>query len=141
MKRQSFTVLFLLSAITLFAQKADDNLIIVTVSDTSKLYERVRQAITFSDLIIREDSKRDTLITYSERIYDKSIFVVARVVISGNNVEITGAYGLGYENFWGLPAWPRSYKRVIYYKGSEAWLILRRIAIKLDAKIQYLRID
>lgn len=49
-------------------QKQDDNLIIVTVADTNKLYERVRQAISFSDFIIKEDSGRDTLRTAAERI-------------------------------------------------------------------------
>ena len=122
-------------------QSLEDNLIVVTVTDTSKIYDRVRQAITFTDLIIREDSRPDTLITYSERIYGKTIFVVAKVIISGNKIEISGAYGLGLEDFWSYPSWPKSYKRILYFKGSEAWLILRRIAIKLDGKIEYKRID
>jgi hypothetical protein len=141
MKRLYFLIFFFFSSFFLFAQKPDDNLIIVTLTDTAKLYERVRQAITFTDLMIREDSKRDTLITYSERVYDKSIFVVAKVVISGNQVRISGAYGLGLEDFWGYPAWPKSYKRAVYFKGSEAWLILRHIAIKLDDKISYTKTD
>lgn len=63
--------------------------------------------------------------------------MVAKVIISGNQVKISGAYGLGVEDFWGYPAWPKSYKRVLYFKGSEAWLILRSIAIKLDGKIEF----
>ena len=136
-----YATLFLLFSNRLIAQKLEDNLIVVTITDTTKLYERVRQAITFTDLIIREDSKRDTLITYSARIYNKSIFVVAKVTISGNQVKISGAYGLGLEDFWGYPAWPKSYKRALYFKGSEAWQVLRSIAIKLDSKIEFTRID
>ena len=141
MRHLFFLVIFIFTFNLLFAQKHEDNLIVVTVTDTTKLYDRVRQAITFTDLIIREDSKRDTLITYSERIYDKSIFIVAKVIITGNQVKISGAYGLGLEDFWGYPAWPRSYKRAIYFKGSEAWIVLRKIAIKLDGKIEYFRIE
>ena len=122
------------------SQKQEDNLIIVTVSDTTKLYERVRQAITFSDFIIREESNRDTLRTYSERIYRTTIFVVAKVVIQGYQVLISGAFGLGSEDFWGDPGWPKSYKRVLFYnKGNDEWWRIRSIALKLDGKIEYVK--
>ena len=67
----NFFVIALL--VTLFtrsahAQKEDDNLILVSIADTANLDERVRHAITYTDLISREDSRKDTIITYSERI-------------------------------------------------------------------------
>lgn len=130
-------VLCLILKPELLAQKTEDNLIIVTVSDTTNLYQKVRQAITYTNLVIREDSKKDTLVTLSERIHGFTIFVVAKVVITGSQVEISGGYGLGLEDFWGYPAWPKSYKSIIYFKGSEAWQILRQIAIKLDGKIEF----
>lgn len=139
-KYLSFALLLTFFMGRAIAQKDDDNLIIVTVSDTSKLYERVRHAITYTDLIIRENSKTDTLITQSEKIDGSTIFVIAKVVINGNNVEISGGYGLGKEDFWGYPSWPKSYKRIVYFKESEAWKILRRIAIKLDGKIEFTKI-
>jgi hypothetical protein len=123
-----------------FGQKEDDNLIVVTVSDTTKLYERVRHAITYSDFIIREDSKKDTLISYSEKIDASTIYVIVKVVINNNKIEISGGYGLGLEDFWGYPAWPKSYERIVYYKGSESWRKLRRIAIKLDGKMEFSKI-
>lgn len=141
MKQMSVLLIFFFTFNSLIAQQPDDNQIVVTVKDTTKLYDRVRQAITFTDLIIREDSKRDTLITYSERIYDKPIFIVAKAIIQGNKVKISGAFGIGLEDFWGYPAWPRSYKRAVYFKGSEAWIVLRRIAIKLDGKIEYFKTE
>jgi hypothetical protein len=137
MKKFIFTFLILLLIQNAFSQKTEDNLIIVTVSDTTNIYQKVRQAITYTNLIIREDSKRDTLVTYSERIHGFTIFVVAKVVIAGSKVEISGGYGLGLEDFWGYPAWPKSYKPIIYFKGSEAWQILRQIAIKLDGMIEF----
>ena len=129
-------VLCLILKPELLAQKTEDNLIIVTVSDTTNLYQKVRQAITYTNLVIREDSKKDTLVTLSERIHGFTIFVVAKVVITGSQVEISGGYGLGLEDFWGYPAWPKSYKSIIYFKGSEAWKIIRQITIKLDGKIE-----
>ena len=72
-------------------QKIDDNRIIVTVADTAKLYERTRQAIVNTDFIIREDSNRDTIVTIAEKIWKTTIFVVAKVIIKGNTVEISGA--------------------------------------------------
>jgi len=129
--------IFTLFSFNLFAQKTEDNTIIVTVNDTTKIYERVRQAITYTDLIVREDANHDTLITQSERIHGTTIFIVAKIVIKDNKVEISGGYGLGLEDFWGYPAWPKSYKRIFFFKGSEAWQVLRRIAIKLDGKMDF----
>jgi hypothetical protein len=142
LKKKYFSValLFAFFVDKAIAQKEDDNLIIVTVSDTSNLYERVRHAITYTDLIIREDSKRDTMITQSEKIDGTTIFIIAKVIINGNKVEISGGFGLGIEDFWGYPSWPKSYKRAVYFKGSEAWKILRRIAIKLDGKIHFAKV-
>lgn len=139
MKYFSLALLLSLVTGTVLGQKNEDNLIVVTVSDTTNLYERVRHAITYTDFIIREDSRHDTLITYSERIDWTTIFVIAKVVVSGNRVEITGAYGLGPQDFWGYPAWPKSYTRIGYFKGSEGWKVLRRIGMKLEGKIEYVK--
>ena len=79
------------------------------------------------------------MMTLSERIHGFTIFVVAKVVIAGSQVEISGGYGLGLEDLWGYPAWPKSYKPIIYFKGSEAWQILRQIAIKLDGKMEFVQ--
>ena len=130
--------LFFFIPLSAFSQKEDDNLIVVTVADTSKLYERVRQAIAYSDFIIKEDSNRDTLRTYSERIGRSTIFVAAKIVIVGAKVEISGLQALGYQDFWGEPGRPRSFNRISYNnKGSEEWWRIRTIALKLDGKIEY----
>ena len=135
---KAFCTIFALTIyITSKAQKVDDNRIVVTLDDTTNIHKRVRQAIVFTDFIVREDSKPDSLITYAERIFNSTIFVIAKAVIKGNTVEISGAYGLGYQDFWGFPGWPRSYNEVIYYKESESWKIIRRIALKLDGKLSF----
>ena len=136
--KQAILPLFFIIPFIAIGQKEDDNLIIVTVTDTVKLYERVRQAIAYSDFIIREDSNRDTLKTYSERIGRLTIFVAAKVVIVGNKVEISGLQALGYQDFWGEAGRPRSSSRISYInKGSEEWWKIRSIALKLDGKIEY----
>jgi hypothetical protein len=138
--RKIFLAFFILMINSAFSQKAEDNRILVTVSDTSKLYERTRQAIVNTNFIIREDSNRDTLVTSTERIGNSSIFAMAKVIINNNTVEISGAYGLGYVDFWGFPGWPSGYSRINYYKESESWKLLRQIAIKLDGKISYYKV-
>lgn len=125
---------------TSFGQKIEDNRIVVIVSDPSMLYERTRQAIVNTNFIIREDSNKDTLITSTERIGNSTVFVMAKVIIKDNTIEISGAYGLGYEDFWGFPGWPKGYTRVSYYKESDSWKLLRQIAIKLDGKIAYYKV-
>ncbi|RYZ75951.1 MAG: hypothetical protein EOP04_32665 [Proteobacteria bacterium] len=124
---------------TAAAQKDGDNTIIVKVADTANLYARVRSAIVHTDLEILESSTRDTQWTKSEKIPHTSIYVAARVVLKRDSVEITGAYGLGYEDYWGFHAMPRGYKRAFYFRDSESWPYLRRIAIKLDSKITFLK--
>ena len=138
---QNFCFIFLLLvSMSASSQKEDDNLIIVTVADTTKLYELVRQAIVYSDFIIKEDSGRDTLRTYVERIGRTTIFVSANVVIVGNKIEISGLQALGYQDFWGEPGRPRSFNRISYNnKGSEEWWKIRSIALKLDGKIEYVK--
>lgn len=141
MKRLFIFVFTFMIVSKCIGQKNDDNRIIVTLNDTSKLYERARQAIVNSDFIIRDDSKGDTLITISEKIWGTTIFVIAKVIIKDNTVEISGAYGLGYADFWGFPGWPKGYKRITYYKESEGWHVLRQIALKLDGKLSYYKVD
>ena len=133
-----FLIIFIsLLFIKSHAQKPEDNRIIVTINDTTKLYERTRQAIVNTNFMIREDSKKDTLVTSAERIDHTTIYVMAKIIIKENVVEISGAYGLGYEDFWGFPSWPKGYTRISYYKESEAWKVLRKIALKLDGKITF----
>ena len=123
---------FLLFSLTAISQKDDDNLILVTVSDTAKLYERVRQAITYTDFIIREQSGRDTLRTYLQRIGRTTIFVAAKIVIVGNKVEISGASGLGSQDFWGDPGRAKDFKRISYInKGTEEWWMLMQGSEKI----------
>jgi len=137
MKKVFWTIFALIIFFKSEAQKVDDNRIVVTLDDTTNIQKRVRQAVVFTDFIVREDSKPDSLITYAERIFNSTIFVIAKVVIKGNTVEISGAYGLGYQDFWGFPDWPRGYNEVIYYKESESWKIIRKIALKLDGKLSF----
>lgn len=137
--KKTFSIFIFLLSINTYGQKIEDNKIIVSIIDTSKLYERTRQAIVNTNFIIREDSKMDTIITYSERIGTSTIYAIAKVIIKGNYIEITGAYGLGYVDFWGYPGWPKGYKQIIYFKESESWRLLRQIAIKFDSKITYLK--
>jgi len=141
MKRICIAIQLVILSNCLCAQTYEDNQITVTVSDTSKLYERVRQAIIFSNFMIHESSTRDTLITYPEKMYSKSVFVMAKVIIVGNQVKISGAFGLGLENVWGKASWPKAYQEIVYYKGSDTWPELRHIAFKLDGKISYSKIE
>lgn len=140
MKKVICTIFTLTIFNTVNAQKADDNRIVVTLNDTVNIHHRVRQAVVFTDFIVREDSKVDSLITYAERIFSSSIFVIAKAVIKDNTVEISGAYGLGYEDFWGFPGHPKGYKEIIYYKESESWKVIRKIALKLDGKLSFYKV-
>lgn len=137
MKKIIFILLLSFSFTLSFSQKVDDNKIVVTVNDTTHLYDRTRHAILFTNFIIREDSNRDTLVTYIERMGTSTVHMMARAIIKGNTVEITGSFGLYNLDLWGFPSWPKGYQRIIYYKESETWRMLRNIAIKLDGKLTY----
>lgn len=134
-----FFFILLIACGNTYCQKNDDTKIIVTLDDPSNIYYKTRQAILYSNFIIRDDSNKDTLVTKVERLENSTVHMMVKAVIRNNTVELSGAYGLYNVDFWGFPSWPKGFQRVIYYKESDTWRILRSIAIKIDGKMSFVK--
>jgi hypothetical protein len=130
-----FTLCILFGAISLFGQKSEDTKIIITISDSTGIYEKVKHSLVNTDFMVKDNGNRDTLITYS-REYD-GIYCMARAVINGYTITLTGSYGLKKMDDWGYTQSPKSYNRIIYYKGSKGWKLLMQVANRLGGQITY----
>ena len=130
-----FTLLLVFFMTPLFSQKVDDTKIMITTDDTSDIYNRVKYSLVNSDFIVKDNGNKDTLTTYAREY--SGIYCIARAIIKGNTITLTGAYGLKKMDDWGYTQAPKNYKRIVYYKGSKSWKLLQKVADKINGKITY----
>ncbi|HMK24729.1 MAG TPA: hypothetical protein VK483_01775 [Chitinophagaceae bacterium] len=130
-----FTLFILFCSASLFSQKSDDSKIIITLNDSTGIYNKVKYSLVYYDFIVKDNGNRDTLTTYSIE-YD-GIYCVARAIIKGNSVTLTGVYGLKKIDGWGYTQSPKGYDQVIYYKGSNSWKLLMQVANRMNGQISY----
>jgi hypothetical protein len=130
-------LILLLLPIFSIAQNNSDNKIIITVSDTTNLHERVRLALVRTDFMVKDDGYLNKLTTYPRELKKIPGFAVAKADVSGNTITLYGSYGLKKINDWGYTDSPKKYQPIIYYKGSKTWRLLMDVAEKLDGTISY----
>jgi hypothetical protein len=92
MKIIFFIINFLSIAIYGISQEKGDSKIIVTISDTTNLYERVRQRLIKADFVIKETGNRDTILTYPRELRTLSGYAVFKAVLNNNQVTFSGTY-------------------------------------------------
>ena len=137
MKLIIITILSLAVFTNTYSQKNEDSKIIVTVSDSAELYKRVKIALVNSDFIVKDNYNKDTLTTYPMEMKSIPGYALVTAIITGNTVTFSGAYGLIKINDWGYTVTPKNYQRIIYYKGSKTWKLLKQAADKLGGQITY----
>ena len=130
-------ILCVISTIS-FAQSSLDTRIIVTVSDSLNLYEKVRLAFVNEDFIVKDDRKLDSLTTYPMNI-SSTTFIRAYAAISSRQVIFWGYLGDSEVNFLGYTVNPskEDYKKIFYYKSDKYWKKLRAIASRIEGTISY----
>ena len=94
MKRLIIGTIFLILTVRGISQSKGDSKIIVTVSDTTNLYERVRLRLIKGDFIIKETGNRDTILTYPRELKTVSGYAVFKAVVNNNRVTFSGSYSL-----------------------------------------------
>ena len=134
------TILFLLLLLpaVCFSQKSLDTKIIVSVSDPTGLYEKVRISFVNNEFIVKDNRNPDTLTTYAREV--KPIgYVLAQAVISGNKVTLSGILSTRKINMLGYTVMPgpADYKKIYYYKRDKAWLTLANVAAAIKGEITY----
>ncbi len=140
-RRQTLFFLIFISAIfssyRCKAQKEGDSKIIVTVSNPENVYVRLKDILIRANFYVKDLSIRDSIITYPTDF--NGVYVIGIASIKGNTVTLSGTYGLKKINDWGYTVSPKSYEKIIYYKGNREWRILRDIATLLGGDIVYER--
>ncbi len=137
MKYIIFSIYFLTS-FCVFGQKNSDNRIIISFSDTSNLYEKVRLALINEDFMVKGDKKNDTLSTFPLNIQGNS-FMIIYASIKKNVIELWGYLGYSNNNLMGITINPskKDYKKIFYYKRDKYWKKMHSIAMRLNGDIYY----
>lgn len=130
-----FIFLISLGSLNVVGQNKEDSKIIVTVNDSSNLYDKVKYALVNCDFIVKDNGNRDTLTTYI-REYSK-LYCMARAIIKGNTITLTSIYGLKRVDDWGYTQTPKNYSQTIYYKGSKCWKLLMQVTSKIGSEFNY----
>ncbi|MFZ1785379.1 MAG: hypothetical protein WAU23_09240 [Ferruginibacter sp.] len=139
MRKIFITILTLIIFSNTYSQKKEDSKIIVTVTDTAELYKRVKIALVNSDFIVKDNYNKDTVTTYAMEMKTLKGYAIVRAIIAGNNVTLSGVYGLIKINDWGYTETPKNYQPMIYYQGSKTWKLLKQVAEKLGGQITFLK--
>lgn len=139
MKRFIIGPIFLILTVRGISQSKGDSKIIVTVSDTTNLYERVRLRLIKGDFIIKETGNRDTILTYPRELKTVSGYAVFKAVVNNNRVTFSGSYSLKKINYFGYQGSSKDSKTIIYYKGSKTWRFLHNVAESIGSDLSFQR--
>ncbi len=131
-----FIFLFLCPSLV-SAQKNEDTKIIVTLNDSSDIYKKVKIALVDLDFIVKDNYNVDTLTTYSREFSNIPGQCRLTAIIKGNTVTISGIYGLIQIDDFGYTRSAKENKRIIYYKGSKGWELLKTVAERLGGQMTF----
>lgn len=134
MKKIFFTILAFTIFVNSYSQKFGESKIVITLSDTSMIYEKVKFAFEKSDFTIKDDNNKDTLTTSPKSIFNPFGYAFIKAIITGNVVTLSGWYrqmpiGGNYENKEDPKI--EDYKRIIYFQNSSTWRVMNKVAQEL----------
>ena len=136
--KRIFCCALLLISLNTHAQKSFDTRIIITVSDTTGLYEKVRMAIVEEELIVVDNRKIDTISTYPLNL-KSTTYITAYASIKGNIVTIWGYLADANTNLIGITVNPnkKDYEKIFYYPSDKYWKKLKKIASRIPGTLSY----
>lgn len=130
-----FLILALLTLTPSFSQKDGDTKIIIKVSDTTGIYNKVKYALVNSEFIVKDNGNKDTLTTYT--LEYSGIFCKATAIIEKNTITLSAVYGLRRLDDFGYTNNPKKYQTAVYFKGSQSWRLLSSVASLIGGEISY----
>jgi hypothetical protein len=137
--RHILTLLMVLTFQISFCQIEGDTKIIITFNEKAGMYEKVKLALVKNDFIVKDDGNNDTLQTYARELTNLQGYSIVNAIFNDKQIILSGVYGLKKINDWGYTASPKSYKRIIYFKGSKGWKLLIKIAQTIGGEISFSR--
>lgn len=129
--------LIILCPVLTNAQKVEDTKIIITLNDSIDLYKKVKTALVNLDFIVKDNYNVDTLTTYPREFSSIPGQCRLTAIIKGNTVTMTGVYGLKRIDDFGYTQSPKDYQKIMYYKGSKGWELLKGVAEKINGQITF----
>lgn len=120
-----------------FAQEGGSKKIIITFSDSSNLYEKIKVAFAKNDFILKEEGRADTLTTHLREMKSMPGYCSLIAIIKGNTIVLSGFYGLKKINLVGITTMPKDFKPIIYFSGSKTWRLMITVAQSLGSNISF----
>ena len=130
-------ILLLLCPFLASAQKNEDTKIIVTLNDSIDIYKKVKIVLVDLDFIVKDNYNVDTLTTYSREFSNIPGQCRLTAIIKGNTVTISGIYGLIQIDDFGYTRSAKENKKIIYYKGSKGWELLKTVAERIGGQMTF----
>jgi len=118
-----------------FSQIYGDSKIIITVSDSSNIYSRVKESMIRNGFVVKDLLTRDTLFTYP-RVY-KGMNIALRALVKGNRVTVTGYYSLKKMYDFGYAGESGNRKRIIYYDGALTWRLMEKVSREISPMLAF----
>jgi hypothetical protein len=135
--RHILTLLIVLTSQISFCQIEGDTKIIITLNEKAGMYDKVKLALVKNDFIVKDDGNKDTLLTYPRELTNLQGYSIINAILNDKQIILSGVYGLKKINDWGFTTSPKSYKRIIYFKGSKGWKLLIQIAQSIGGELSF----
>ena len=130
-----FLIFIILTPLLSFSQKSGDKKITFIVADTNNLYQQIKIALVKNDFIVKEDGETKQLSTYPREFKKIPGYAIALAEIKGNEVILSGQYGLVKVDDFNYTRTPKSYKPILYMKNGHGWKLLIQVVNSLNGKI------
>ena len=130
--------IFILITLDIYAQKSLDTRVIITASDTTGLYEKVRMAFVDEGIIVVDNRRTDTVSTHPFNI-KSTTYIITYASIKDSIVTIWGYLANANTNLLGITVNPskKDYQKIFYYPGDKYWKKLKKIASRIPGTISY----
>lgn len=129
--------IFLFLCAPALSQNKGDSKIVITLSDTTDMREKIRLAFAKADFIIKDLNDPDSITTYPRELKSISGTSVARAIIKGDKITLSGFYSLKKLNYFGFAKSGKDVKPIIYYKSGKLWPLLMKVANNIGGTIGY----
>lgn len=128
------TILFLS---TFAVQSQRHTKIIVTLPDTSNIYQHTKEALIKNYFQVMELSSKDSIQTYPIQISDAPGYMVAFAAIEGNQITISGVYSFKKMEKEHYISGDAEYKPINNFNKNARWKRLEKIAHFLEGQKRY----
>lgn len=134
---KNYLLLLLLLPAYSFAQKRGDSKIIITVNNIDIASQKMKEALAKNEFTVKDDNYKTVISTYPKEFKNIPGYSMAKAEIVGNTIVLSGMYDITRNDDLNRNSFPKEYKPIIYYKGSNGWKLLMQIVSQMDGQISF----